>query len=435
MNATTISRLAAATPDTRNRVVDLYRAIAIGVVVLGHWLMAAMVVRDGGIHSTNTLDLVPSMHGLTWVVQVMPLFFFVGGYANATSWRSARAKGDSWATWQRARLRRLMTPVLPLLVAWLGICLVGASLGVPNDELRSASQHALIPTWFLAVYVLVVAIVPVTLALWERFGWWSLVGGMAAAGLVDLASITSDSILVGFLNYLFVWASVHQLGYAWRDGALGTVPRRVALSAVGLAVLSALVYFGPYPLVMVGTGEPIQNSYPARVTLLFLGMFQVGLALLLERRLQAWLQRPGPWKATIAVNARIMTLFLWHMTAMLLIAWASLAVDGWGLDIEPVSDRWWATRPVWFAVCAAVTLALVAVFGRLENPSVDLRPAPSTWRPALATVLVCGGLAVMAKFGVVSDAGVQWVWPVLPVAAILLLGVVPLQALLPRPRS
>lgn len=432
MDTTTISRLAAATPETRNRVVDLYRAIAISVVVLGHWLMAAMVIRDGEIHKANTLDLVPEMHGLTWVVQVMPLFFFVGGYANATSWRSARAKGDSWATWQRARLRRLMTPVIPLLVAWLGICLIGVSRGVPNDVLRSASQHALIPTWFLAVYVLVIAIVPVTLYLWERFGWWSLVGGMAAAGVVDLVSITADSILFGFLNYLFVWASVHQLGYAWRDGALDGARRRLTLSAIGVTILSALVYLGPYPLVMVGTGEPIQNSYPARATLLFLGMFQIGLALLAERRLQAWLQRPALWKATIAVNARIMTLFLWHMTAMMLLMWGSYALDGWGMDLEPASREWWVTRPIWFVVCGVVTVGLIAIFGRLESPSVDLRPAPSTWRPALATVLVCGGLAVMAKFGVVSDAGVQWIWPALPVAAMLLLKMVPLRALYPR---
>lgn len=432
MNTTTISRLADATPDSRNRVVDFYRAIAICVVVLGHWLMAAVVVDGDGIHKSNTLDLVPSIHGLTWVLQVMPLFFFVGGYANATSWRSARAKGSTWATWQRARLRRLMTPVLPLLIAWLGICLIGVARGVPTDVMRSASQTAMVPTWFLAVYVLVVAITPVTLALWERFGWWSMAGGAAAAAIVDIASISSGSILVGFLNYLFVWASVHQLGYAWRDGALDGVARRVGLSAIGMAALSALVYLGPYPVVMVGTGEPIENSYPARMTLLFLGMFQIGLALLAERRLQSWLRRPAAWRATIAVNARIMTLYLWHMTAMMLLVWASYAFGGWGLDLTPASEAWWATRPVWFAVCAVVTVALIAVFGRLEDPSVDLRPAPSTWRPVVATIAVCGGLAVMAKSGIVSEDGVHWIWPVLPVATLLLLKMVPLRALYPR---
>ena len=432
MDTTTISRLAAATPDTRNRVVDLYRAVAIGVVVLGHWLMAAVVVRDGELAMANTLDLVPPLQGLTWVLQVMPLFFLVGGYANATSWRSARAKGDTWATWQRARLRRLMTPVLPLLIAWLAICSVGVAAGVSPDLLRTASQSALVPTWFLAAYVLVVAVAPVTLALWERYGWWSFVGGMAVAAVVDLVSISTGSILVGFLNYLFVWASVHQLGYAWRDGALDGARRRLALSALGLAAVSALVWVGPYPVGMVGTGQPVENSYPARVTLLFLGMFQIGLALLAERRLQAWLQRPAAWRATIAVNARIMTLYLWHMTAMLGLVGLSLALGGRGLHLEPATGAWWATRPVWFAVCGVVTVALIAVFGRLEDPSVDLRPAPRVWRPVVATVAVCGGLAVMAKSGIVSADGVHWVWPVLPVVALLLLRMVPLRSLAPR---
>ena len=432
MDTTTISRLAAATPDTRNRVVDFYRAMAITVVVLGHWLMAAVVVRDGEITLANTLDLVPEMHGLTWVLQVMPIFFLVGGYANATSWRSARAKGSTWATWQRARLRRLMTPVIPLLIAWLGICLIGVSRSIPTDLMRTASQSAMVPTWFLAAYVLVVAITPVTLALWERYGWWSLGGGIALAGTVDLISITTGSTLVGFVNYLVVWSSVHQLGYAWRDGALDGAVRRVALSATGLVVISGLVLLGPYPVAMVGTGQVIENSYPARVTLLFLGMFQVGLVLLAERRLQAWLQRPAAWRATITVNARIMTLYLWHMTAMLLLVWASYALNGWGLDLEPGSGQWWATRPLWFAICGVVTIALISVFGRLENPSVDLRPAPSTWHPLVATVAVCGGLAVMAKSGIVSETGVNWIWPLLPVGALLLLKVVPVRALYPR---
>lgn len=432
MDTTTISRLAAATPDTRNRVVDFYRAIAICVVVLGHWLMAAVSVRGGELSLDNTLDLVRPLQGLTWVLQVMPLFFLVGGYANATSWRSARAKGDIWATWQRARLRRLMTPVIPLLLAWLAICSVGFAAGVSADLLRTASQAALVPTWFLAAYVLVVALAPATLAVWERYGWWSFLGGMAAAGVVDLVSISTGSILVGFLNYLFVWASVHQLGYAWRDGALDGTARRIALGAVGPAVVSALVHFGPYPVGMVGTGQPIENSYPARVTLLFLGMFQIGIALLAERRLQSWLQRPAAWRVTITVNARIMTLYLWHMTGMLGLVGASLLLGGRGLHLVPASGPWWATRPVWFTLCAVVTIVLIALFGRMEEPTVDRRPAPRTWRPVIATVTVCGGLAVMARSGIVSADGVHWLWPVLPVAALLVLRVVPLRSLAPR---
>lgn len=131
----------------------------------------------------------------------------------------------------------------------------------------------LVPTWLLAAYVLVVAITPATLALRERFGWWSILGGAALAGVDVVVSISTGSVL------------------------------------------------------------------------LFLGMFHIGLALLAESRLQGWLQRPAAWRATIAV---------------------------------------------------------------------------------------CGGLAVMAKSGIVSGDGVHLVWPALPVAALLALGVVPLRPLVRR---
>ena len=42
------TELATATPDTRDRYVDLLRVISLGVVVVGHWLMAVVLVgRDG----------------------------------------------------------------------------------------------------------------------------------------------------------------------------------------------------------------------------------------------------------------------------------------------------------------------------------------------------------------------------------------------------
>ncbi len=48
----------------------------------------------------------------------MPIFFFVGGFANAASWRAAHRQGSTYGSWLRARLRRLVLPVLPLLIVW-----------------------------------------------------------------------------------------------------------------------------------------------------------------------------------------------------------------------------------------------------------------------------------------------------------------------------
>lgn len=370
--------LAAATPADRNRVVDFLRAAAILTVVLGHWLMAAVMVRDGKLVPNAVLNIAPWSHPLTWVFQVMPLFFIVGGYANGLSWRSARRRGETYATWLRARLQRLAAPVVPLLLVWLAIASIAYAAGVPGATLRTASQVALVPTWFLAAYIVVVAVAPLLLAAWERLGWWSVGAGLALGSLVDWGSIAGDNHWVGFANYLVVWATVHQLGFAWLDGSLATTGRRASLAAVGLVGLAALVWAGPYPVSMIGVdGAVLNNSYPTRVTLAFLGMVQAGVVLLAERRLALLLERPRVWAVTVAVNLRIMSLYLWHLTAMVLVIGMSLLAGGFGLRATPLTGSWWTTRPVWFAVLGAVTSGLVLLFGRFEKPIRDRRPAPS----------------------------------------------------------
>ena len=130
-------------------------------------------------------------------------------------------RGVPYAGWLRSRLRRLLVPVVPLLLTWLVAASIAYAAGVPGGTLRTASQVALVPTWFLAAYVVVCAVAPATLWLWERSagGRWS--GGVVLGGLVDLVSAVAPTRLwVGFANYLVVWATVHQLGYAWLDGRL-----------------------------------------------------------------------------------------------------------------------------------------------------------------------------------------------------------------------
>lgn len=423
-----LDELVAQTPATRNRYVDFLRVVAILVVALGHWLLAAVVVRDGSLVPNALLNIASWTHPLTWVFQVMPIFFVVGGYSNALSWRSARGRGLGYAVWLRSRLLRLGSPVVPLLIVWLTICTNAYAAGVPGGTLRTASQVALVPTWFLAAYVLVVATTPVALRLWERFGWASIVGGLLVGGLVDWVSLGggimgSGVFLVGFANYLIVWGVVHQLGFAWRDGRLEGTGRRILLAAIGFGVLALMVWRLPYPISMIGVDTiAVNNSYPTRVTLGLLGLGQAGVLLLLEPVLQRWLQRPGPWKATILVSSRIMTLYLWHLTAMVLVIGLSLLAGGIGLQAEPLTGTWWALRPVWYAVLIVVTLGFIAVMGRFEKVPRDDRPPPPLWRPLLATALVCGGLGVMAAQGIVSAAGLRWWWPLLPIAGVLLLG-------------
>lgn len=419
-------KLDARTPDSRNRVVDFLRAAAITVVVLGHWTMVAVDV-EGGIQPHGVLDATRWLHPLTWVFQVMPIFFLVGGYSNALSWRSARRKNLGYGAWLRVRLRRLCIPLIPLLIAWLLFSAVALAAGVPTEIVSRASRMSLVPTWFLAAYLLVIVVAPACLALWERWGWWSVAGGIVVAGLVDAVSIALDAPLIGYPNYLLVWASFHQVGFAWLDGGLRRLRQKLVLLACGAAGLAVLVGGGPYPVSMLTVStDAISNSNPTRVTMAFLGMLQAGVVLLLEGPLAALLRRPRIWLATVLVNMRIMTWFLWHLTALVGLSHLLLALGLRSLLPTPLSGVWWATRPLWWLALLLITGVFVVLLGRFEDPRPDERPAPPAWKPVAAAILVCAGLAVMADAGVVGLTGINAIWPVLPLVGIVAFGVVAL---------
>src|SRR5215467_15599793 len=234
------AELAYRTPPSRNRYVDFLRAISMVVVTVGHWLAAAPYLDATNTLTTSHVLLVaPWTSWLTWIVQVMPIFFMVGGYANGISWRAARRDGKSYAAWLEGRLRRLVWPLLPLLLAWVMIVAVEYARGVRPELIRYGSQVAFIPIWFLAVYIMIMLLVPVVGAAWTRLGmgaFWTLTG---AAVAVDIIYFAGGIRWIGFANYLFVWVAIFLLGYAWLDERFSN--GRMLLVYAGIAFVTLLL--------------------------------------------------------------------------------------------------------------------------------------------------------------------------------------------------
>jgi fucose 4-O-acetylase-like acetyltransferase len=129
--------LADRTPDSRERYVDFLRALSIGVVVFGHWLAAVITWRDGDIGGTNALEVVDGMWALTWVLQVMPLFFFVGGFSNLKTWRALRQRGGDYTEFLHGRIARLMKPTAIFIGFWMVLTFVlENAFTVPPEALR-----------------------------------------------------------------------------------------------------------------------------------------------------------------------------------------------------------------------------------------------------------------------------------------------------------
>jgi len=399
------AELAARTPESRNRYVDFLRALSICAVVFGHWLMAAPYVDSSGIHISSMLEHQQWTRWMTWAFQVMPVFFLVGGYSNSISWQSAQRRGTSYGEWLQVRLQRLAGPVLPLIALWIALAAGAQSFGMRPEMVRVASQMALIPIWFLAVYVAVVVLVPVSYRAWQRFGFRSFGVLVVAAIIDDLLFFAADLKSVGWLNYAFVWLAVHQLGYAWRDGYLAGARQGLAWVVAGGLVLAGLVVLGPYPVSMVSVpGQEVSNTLPPKIAMLALGIVQCGLLLSIEAPMRRWLAKPAPWTAVVLINGMIMTVFLWHLTASTLSIGVALLFGGAGLEVAPGSGAWWALRPLWIAVYLLALLPFALGFGRFERSPGSSREYPG-WRLVAGAMLMCGALALLALDGI---AGSGW---------------------------
>lgn len=378
------------TPADRNRFADLLRVFSIVVVVVGHWLIAVVLLRDGEWVVGRLLEFVPGVRWATWMFQVMPIFFFVGGYANAASWSAASARDTPWAVWVRRRARRLLRPVLALIAVWIPAGVLLAVLGVPGELLQLGTQAAFVPAWFLAAYLLVVAATPATFTAHRRWGLGALVVLVAVAVAVDVVHFAGMPV-VGYTNFFWVWAAVHQLGYLWHDGRMPSAAAALGLAAAGYALLVALTTVAGYPVAMVGV-EPGQrsNNSPPSVALFALGVAQFAIVAAVRSPVERWLARSRAWAGIVVAGAAAMTVYLWHQTALVVVAALTIPTGMWPAS-DAVDGRWWLLRPVWLALCAAVLFVLVRVFARFERTGEPSpRPAasarPSAWpRPAPAS--------------------------------------------------
>jgi peptidoglycan/LPS O-acetylase OafA/YrhL len=368
-----VARIEAATPPDRDRAIDGLRALAIAGVVVGHFLVLALVARpDGALRVTSPLSWLPAFAPLSWVLQMLGLFFLVGGYAAAKS----LARAADYRAWVGRRTRRLVRPVVVVATALSAALPLLALAGVPVGTLRTTVVLVVQPLWFIGVYAVVTALTPVAVALTKRLGAWAALPGCALVAGVDLLRYGPwhDAVpgWVGLVNLLPGWSFAYLLGVAWAHGRIGR--RGAALLMAGGAVAMVLLvrYLG-YPASMVGVpGTGRTNAHPPSLLVLALAAVQCGAAILLRDRLAGLLlRRPGLWAAVALANLSAMTIFCWHQVALMTLSGGTLAVAPGGLPglhDAPVDLAWVAHRLAWLPAYVAVLAAYVIVARRFEIP-------------------------------------------------------------------
>ncbi len=380
------------TSPVRDLPIDALRAAAVGVVVVGHTIVAAAAWRDGRPVADNLLAASPLARALTWGFQVLPLVFLCGGVA--------AAHGAGRPGWLAARIERLVAPVtayLAVVAGALGTAWATGLLDTGSAEVvgRALAMHL----WFLAAFVMVTVLVPPMRAAARRFGWRAVPIALLVAAVVDRAA--SQVPLLGWLNVAVVWGLfahlgvLRALGHRWLGGRRGA-----ALTALGALIgLVVLVSVGGYPVSMVGVpGAGRSNAGPPSLALALLGLAQVGGFSALA---DGW--RPRRPARLAAANRLAMGAYLWQFAGIVLAAVVLLPT---GILPGPTtgSGAWWAWRPVWVLGCLVALGAVLAAVGVRATG----RPAPGQPGAAATTVAAVAavtGLVLVTTAGITPSAG------------------------------
>lgn len=412
-----LADVAAQAKSDRNRAVDFYRAVAMIAVAIGHWCAMAFVRdADGSIVGRNALELAPQMSWITWLLQVMPLFFVVGGFSSAMSLDSHLAAGRPGAAWVADRLRRMCAPALVLAATWLAVLGIGAMTPV-RSLVFGAAAAAAIPLWFLSNYTIDTAIAPLVRPLFKRRPVAVGCGAVALFLLFEFAHYHHVPV-VGHLNWVLGWLLFQLLGFAWKDGLLGSARRVATLAVVGWVVAYATVKLGPWPQSMIHIpGMAHSPTHPPSIALVLFGLAYSLTAIALSGPIDRWLAASRrAWTLVVAANGRAMSVYLWHMSAGVLAA-GLFNIVGLLPEAPVGSGAWWLEKLPMMLLAAVLLALIVKVVGGHESRSLfapkagwDAGPVAITVVAALLSAaikgwaggdlaLIVGGTAVVLAVG------------------------------------
>ena len=392
-------------PPGRDRAIDVARLAALVVVMFGHCALLLATIDTRGVRIGNTLGALPALTPVTWVLQVMPLFFLAGGAAGAYGYHA----GTPWGSWLFTRAQRLCRPVFWYLAAWSAILLVvRAVLGEASEAGLGGESVALL--WFLGVYLLALAFVPALTRLTTSGALAGLLGSLLAAiAALDALRFAAASPMVAVANFVLVWLipMVFGVGYAHR---LIGVRSAGVVAVAAFAAQVGLVALGPYEVSLVVTGaDRVSNVSPPTLVLAMQCVWMSSAFVVAAGSIQRWAQRRRVWRVVARGNAGAMTLYLWHIPA---IAVAAVALHLVGMDAYDVHEPgFWARLALRALVFAVVMLVLFRLLTPLEHRTLPWWDAPVRAvgvRAGVAGLSVCAAgiaLVLMAKSGLGEAPG------------------------------
>jgi peptidoglycan/LPS O-acetylase OafA/YrhL len=364
----------------RDPYVDGVRAVGTLLVVALHWLMVEATWDGSDLVVGNALG-----HGWAWLLtwlQPLPLLFFAAGAAA----RYDRVRHPDQPGWRFAgvRLLRMARPVAVFAGVWALLLVLLPAAGVPQGAVDRVARIVPQPLWFLGVQIGLLALTPVLLAALRRWGGARVLVVLAVLPVVvDLLRFSDLVAFPGAPNVLLVWAVPFVGGLLYAERRVTPAGRRrpdlvpertvlLLLTGCGLVATVLLLAVGPYPWSLIGMpGDTMSNLAPPTAPVVGFAVAQVASLLLVRDAVARW---AGRSRVVRWVGSRSMGLYLWHLTAMFVVAGVVLLGVGEVLP-EPWTWDWWTSRAGYLGAAGVVLAGLVAGAAWLERASSRRRPA------------------------------------------------------------
>jgi peptidoglycan/LPS O-acetylase OafA/YrhL len=359
----------------RNRYLDLLRAAAIARVIVYHlfgwpWLslllpaMGVMFALAGSLTAASLDKRPPAKVITSRLRRLLPPLWLLGLIAVPVmlyaGW--AHEHGDTALS-----VPRLLFWVLPL--------------GDPPGSDKGIDAWE--PLWYIRAYLWFVLLSPALYLAYRKLGWAAVAAPIVAIAVLDKTGFslpdTADAAMWDFVTFGACWIA----GFAHHDGRLArTRPGLVVAGAVALGA-AALYWL---------TGHQGEDPWDLNDVTEAQALWSLAFVLVALRWQppMTWLARIRPLDAAVSfLNARAVTIYLWHNIAIAAI-WPVLTVVA-------LDDLGRLDGPMDLAAAVLLTLLAVLAFGWVEDLAARRRPrlwpVGTAGRPVAAAAGVTPGSA------------------------------------------
>lgn len=381
-----LPRVSSPAVTSRNHLVDLARIGSVLIVVIAHTLLYQLSI-DGGRVLITPWAPARIWWLISWFATIVPVFFVAAGFANAVIVDRATIQGATYAGYLVQRVRRILGPLSLYLAVSTVISTVPAWAGMLDEAVELSRRFAQL-LWFLAIYLVILAVAPFAVRAHDRWGLLPMAPLLVAAIGVDWWSFAVDNHEVRWLNLVFIWLLAHQWGVAYHRGWFRGWPvwRNAVTMVIFVLLITWLIFGLGYPASAVGWADiPIANVQPPTIAIAALGLIQTCALGILERLGVARTLPPSVERFVATANALLFTVYLWHIPAILLAGSAlSLLALAW-----PAAAGLLLSQVVFLGVVLAVVVILVPLIARVE---FRLIPALGSAAPRLGQALVAFGV-------------------------------------------